>query len=70
VDEAQTAQAEQTLNQHLKALRDRSNAAQVRMGVNRGVRNVLERTGRELETLEEQERWLLPLKRTVTIRPQ
>ena len=64
VDEAQTAQEEQTLNQQVKALRERSNAAQVRMGVNRGVRNVLERTGRELETLEEQERWLLPLKRT------
>lgn len=64
VDEAQTAEAEQALTQQLKDLRDRANAARVRMGVNRGVQTVLERTGRELEKLEEQERWLLPLKRT------
>ena len=64
VDEAQTAEAEQSLTQQLKDLRDRSNAARVRMGVNRGVQNVLDRTGRELEVLEEQERWLMPLKRT------
>ena len=64
VDEEQTAEAEQALNEQLKLHRDRANAARVRMGVNRGVLNVLERTGRELERLEEQERWLLPLKRT------
>ena len=64
VDEAQTAEAEQALSQHLKDLRDRANAARVRMGVNRGVQTVLERTGSELEKLEERERWMLPLKRT------
>ena len=64
VDEQQAAQAEQALHENLKALRERLNSARVRMGVNRGVLNVLEQTGSELETLEEQERWLLPLKRT------
>jgi len=64
VDEVQTAEAEQALSEQLRLHRDRANAARVRMGVNRGVLNVLERTGRELEKLEEQERWLLPLKRT------
>ena len=64
VDEEQTARAELALNEKLKAHRERLNAARVRMGVNRGVLSVLERTGSELEQLEEQERWLLPLKRT------
>ena len=64
VDEQQTAEAEQALNARLKDHRDRLNAARVRMGVNGGVLKVLERTGSELEELETQERWLLPLKRT------
>ena len=64
VDEVQAAQAEQEVRAQLKCCRDRVNAAQVRMGVNRGVLTVLERTGGELAKLEEQERWLMPLKRT------
>ena len=64
VDEAQAVQAEQEVRAQLKCCRDRVNAAQVRMGVNRGVLTVLERTGVELAKLEEQERWLMPLKRT------
>ena len=64
VDEVQAAQAEQEVRAQLKDCRDRVNAAQVRMGVNRGVLTVLERVGGELAKLEEQERWLMPLKRT------
>ena len=64
VDEVQAAQAEQEVRAQLKCCRDRVNAAQVRMGVNRGVLTVLERVGGELAKLEEQERWLMPLKRT------
>ena len=64
VDEAQTVQAEQALNDALKTSRERLNEVRVRMGVNQSVFQVLERTGSELEELEEQERWLLPLKRT------
>ena len=64
VDENQAAQAEQEVRELLKDRRDRVNAARVRMGVNRGVLTVVERTGGELANLEEQERWLMPLKRT------
>ena len=64
VDEVQAAQAEQEVREMLKDRRDRVNAARVRMGVNRGVLTVVERTGGELAALEEQERWLMPLKRT------
>lgn len=64
VDENQAAQAEQEVRELLKDRRDRVNAARVRMGVNKGVLTVVERTGGELAALEEQERWLMPLKRT------
>ena len=64
VDEGETAAAEEALNAELKDRREKRNGARVRMGVNRGVLNVLERTGSELEALQEQERWLMPLKRT------
>ena len=64
VDENQAAQVEQAVRELLKDRRDRVNAARVRMGVNRGVLTVVERTGGELAALEEQERWLMPLKRT------
>ena len=64
MDEVQAARAEQEVREKLRDRRDRVNAARVRMGVNRGVLTVVERTGGELASLEEQERWLMPLKRT------
>ena len=64
VDENETARLEAAVNDQLKALRERLNGVRVRMGINGGILAVLERTGGELEKLEEQERWLMPLKRT------
>ena len=64
VDEVQTAEQDQTVQTQLAGLREHSTRIQVRMGVNRGVLSVLECFGRELEQLEEKERWMAPMVRT------
>ncbi len=64
LDEGAAAEEEMRLSQQLKALRERATQTQVRMGVNRRVLAVLDRSGAELERLEERERWMMPLKRT------
>ena len=64
VDEAQTADADRALREQLAAQREQATRIQVRLRVNRGVLAVLERSGRELEQLEEKERWMTPLVQT------
>ena len=64
LDEGAAAEEEMQLSQQLKALREKATQTQVRMGVNRRVQAVLDRSGAELERLEERERWMMPLKRT------
>ena len=64
LDEAEAVAEEEKLALQLKELREEGTATQVRMGVNRSILTVLERSGAELERLEERERWMTPLKRT------
>ena len=64
LDEAEAVAEEEKLARQLKELREKGTATQVRMGVNRSILTVLERSGAELERLEERERWMTPLKRT------
>ena len=64
VDEAQTAEADRETQARLTQLRAHSTRIQVRLGVNRGVLGVLERSGGELEQLEGREQWMAPLVRT------
>lgn len=64
VDEEQTTEADLQVQARLAQLRAHSTRIQVRLGVNRGVLGVLERSCGELERLEAQERWMTPLIRT------
>ena len=64
LDETEAVAEEEKLARQLKELREKGTATQVRMGVNRSILTVLERSGAELERLEERERWMTPLKRT------
>lgn len=64
VDGTRTAEADHEVQARIAELRKQSTGIQVRLGVNREVRKVLDRSGGELERLEAQERWMTPLVRT------
>ena len=64
VDEEGAVEADRQTRSQLAETRGHSTKIQVRLGVNRGVLGVLNRSAGALERLEEKERWMTPLVRT------